>query len=117
VVRSMARANSARSEDETTEDEQTSDDVQNRVAQTINEEPSAAIPIPTLAREDDERVNLDEDVEQGHNIDEHEPLLGVGGSPQQEREGQSLWRNIVSASVSRLSGDTLWRQTPVDRNR
>ncbi|KIV80011.1 hypothetical protein PV11_07546 [Exophiala sideris] len=113
VVRSLARG-----EDETLENEQTSDDVQDRVAQTANEEPSAAIPIPTT--QDSRRV--DEDVERGQAVDA--PLLGEGEGDgegrniqrQQEGERVSVWRNI-SASVSRLSGDTLWRQTPVDRNR
>lgn len=108
VVRSLARG-----DDETLENEQTSDDVQERVAQTANEEPSAAIPIPTI-QGDGRRA--DEDVERGQAADA--PLLGEGGrnGRQQEGERQSVWRNI-SASVSRLSGDTLWRQTPVDRNR
>ncbi|KAI1629004.1 hypothetical protein EDD37DRAFT_615812 [Exophiala viscosa] len=113
VVRSLARG-----EDETLENEQTSDDVQDRVAQTVNEEPSAAIPIPSG---NDRRAN--EDVERGQAADA--PLLGEGEGEGEDRtvrqqEGevarQSVWRNI-SASVSRLSGDTLWRQTPVDRNR
>ncbi|OAP59648.1 hypothetical protein AYL99_06946 [Fonsecaea erecta] len=112
-----------------TEGERTSDDVQNRVAQTVNQEPSAAIPIPSLSRED-------EDVERGQDPDV--PLLGGseslssestitpqmlrqdhgrGSERRQGRDGQSMWRNMVSASVGRLSGDTLWRQTPVDRNR
>ncbi|ETI28669.1 hypothetical protein G647_01120 [Cladophialophora carrionii CBS 160.54] len=120
VVRSMARqraphvAEGDDSEDSGAEngvrlDESTSDDVQNRVAQTINEEPSAAIPIPTVGRED-------EDIERGQDPDV--PLGGLT-RPRHGRdgEGQSTWRNIVSGSVNRLSGDTLWRQTPVDRNR
>ncbi|KAK5267548.1 hypothetical protein LTR40_014345, partial [Exophiala xenobiotica] len=91
---------------------------------TTNEEASAAIPIPRdLLRDNDD----DGDVEQGQHVDVDvdAPLLeeeddddddvhqrqgGVG-------EASSVWRNI-SASVSRLSGDTLWRQsTPADRNR
>lgn len=119
VVRSLARTNSTLFDDDATEDEQTSDDVQNRVAQTTNDEPSAAIPIPTLIR-DDHAVDDDEDVERGRDAeaDVGSPLLGSPeAQQQQERERQSVWRNIVSASVSRLSGDTLWRQTPIDRNR
>ncbi|KIX06465.1 uncharacterized protein Z518_04441 [Rhinocladiella mackenziei CBS 650.93] len=118
VVRSLARANSARFDDDT-EEGMTGDEVQNRVAQTVNEEPSAAIPIPSPARDHEaNRVDVDEDVERGQDADVDEPLLGqsMTGQPQ-ERERQSIWRNIVSASVNRLSGDTLWRQTPVDRNR
>jgi len=114
VVRSLARAGSARWEDETLQDEQTSDDVQNLAAQTTNNEPSAAaIPIPIRI----EHGRTDDDVEQGREIEA--PLLGGQRTQQSDRHGepQSLWRNIVGASVSRLSGDTLWRQTPVDRNR
>ncbi|KEF58256.1 uncharacterized protein A1O9_06182 [Exophiala aquamarina CBS 119918] len=112
VVRSLARAGSARWEDEMLQ-EHTTDDVQSLVAETTNDEPSAAIPIPTRTEED----RIDDDVEQGRDIEE--PLMGGSRDQQSDRHGerQSLWRNIVSASVSRLSGDTLWRQTPVDRNR
>ncbi|KIW35608.1 uncharacterized protein PV07_02294 [Cladophialophora immunda] len=142
VVRSMARQGMQRYDEEDEDDdigdslefgrregERTSDDFQNRVAQTVNQEPSAAIPIPSLSRED-------EDVERGQDPDV--PFLGGSDSvssestitPQRlrqdhgrgterrrDREGQSMWRNMVSASVGRLSGDTLWRQTPVDRSR
>ncbi|KAH0841283.1 PA domain-containing protein [Fonsecaea pedrosoi] len=144
VVRSMARQGLQRyDEDDEEEDdisgdnfgvgrrqgEGTSDDIQTRVAQTVNREPSAAIPIPSLNRDN-------EDVERGQDPDV--PLLGGAESlssettitPQRlrqdhargperrgDREGQSMWRNMVSASVGRLSGDTLWRQTPVDRSR
>jgi hypothetical protein len=108
------------------QDEETSDDVQNRVAQTVNEEPTSAIPIPSPARDE-------EDIERGQDLDV--PLLGGNESlessssstittrdaprPRHGRDGerQSMWRNVVSASVNRLSGDTLWRQPPVDRNR
>jgi len=105
VVRSLARTSSGRgrASDHRGPDEQTSDDVQDRVAQTVNSEPSSAIPIP--AREDD---IMDEDVERGEGLD---------APPTRQPERQSAWRNIVNASVSRLSGDTVWRQTPNDRSR
>ncbi|KIW44801.1 uncharacterized protein PV06_03248 [Exophiala oligosperma] len=116
VVRSLARTDS-RNEEDATEGEQTSDDVQERAAQTTNEEASAAIPIPTLLRDGDE------DVEQGRAVDAGDdvPLLDDGQHPGRQnlataRDGGAVWRSI-SASVSRLSGETLWRQTPVDRNR
>lgn len=129
VVRSMARGGPARLDESAGADrefEQTSDDVQNRVVQTSNNEPSAAIPIPSITRDGAHR-EVDEDVERGQDAaaDADVPLLGSSTNPRQQglqdrdrdRERQSMWRNIVSASVSRLSGDTLWRQTPVDRNR
>ena len=141
VVRSLARqrTGSLNDDDSDVEDEAnagvqpaetTSDDIQSRVAQTVNDEPSAAIPIPSFNRDD-------EDIERGQDLDV--PLLegdeslessstiaATSGSVTDTRplsrrgrdgERQSLWRNIVSASVNRLSGDTLWRQPPVDRNR
>ncbi|KAL2425984.1 hypothetical protein ABEF95_008553 [Exophiala dermatitidis] len=110
VVRSLAHANTERSDEGGSGDELTSDDVQDRVAQTANEEPSAAIPIPSLGRGEDGREDVDEDIERGHDADV--PLVG----DMRGQERQSLWRNL-GASVSRLSGDTLWRQTPLDRNR
>lgn len=103
VVRSMARAN-PQSVDQRQPGEETSDDIQSRAAQTTNEEPSAAIPIP--ARLDDSE---DEDVERGQ--DNEESVLS------QTQERQSAWRNVIARSLSRLSGDTVWRQTPTDRNR
>ena len=125
VVRNMARSNSMRWEDDGLDGEQTSDDVQNRVAQIANEEPSSAITIPTSSPppvlSDEERGDMDNDIERGQ--DNNEPLFGGTGPDtdgrQQNRhpERQSSWRNIINASVGRLSGDTVWRQTPVDRNR
>ncbi|KIW15552.1 hypothetical protein PV08_05600 [Exophiala spinifera] len=115
VVRSLARTDS-RYEEDVTEGEQTSDDVQERAAQTTNEDVSAAIPIPTLLRD------ANHDVEQGHAVDAEDdvPLLNgqhAGGQNlAAARDGSTVWRSI-SASVSRLSGETLWRNTPVDRNR
>jgi hypothetical protein len=136
VVRSMnrQRASGLADDDEDDTDHEdgilqgtsTGDDMQSRVAQSVNLEPSAAIPIPTVSRDD-------EDIERGQDPDV--PLLATEDSldssstrtssarstprPGLGRDGerQSLWRNIMSASVTRLSGDTLWRQTPVDRNR
>lgn len=99
----MARAN-PQSVDQRQPGEETSDDIQSRAAQTTNEEPSAAIPIP--ARLDDSE---DEDVERGQ--DNEESVLS------QTQERQSAWRNVIARSLSRLSGDTVWRQTPTDRNR
>lgn len=103
VVRSMARSNQ-HGTDQRQSGEETSDDVQSRAAQTVNEEPSAAIPIP-IRVEDIE----DEDIERGQDID------GTLLSP--PTEPQSAWRNVVARSLSRLSGDTVWRQTPNDRSR
>lgn len=101
VVRSMAHGFS---NDRRQEGENRSDDVQARAAETVNESPSAAIPIPRLADEDEE------DIEQG--TDSSVPL---NGSSNIARSG---WRSLASLSISALSGDTaVWRQSPADRNR
>ena len=102
VVRSMSRAEAGDAEDV----EPSSDEVQNRIAHTVNDEPSSAIPIPVR----DDSIE-DEDVEQGQAVDD--PLLE---GPPVER--QANWRNILASSLTRLSGDTVWRQTPSsDRSR
>jgi hypothetical protein len=86
------------------EGENRSDDVQARAAETVNESPSAAIPIPRLSDENDE------DIEQG--TDASAPLNGSSNGP------RPAWRNLASLSISALSGDTaVWRQSPADRNR
>lgn len=103
VVRSVARG----SHDDGPADEGMSgEDLQSRVAETVNEEPSSAIPIPVRGEDEAE----DEDVERGQGIDE--PLLG-----RQQADQHSSWRNILATSLSRLSGETVWRQTPSDRSR
>ncbi|KAF7506326.1 hypothetical protein GJ744_011899 [Endocarpon pusillum] len=101
VVRSMAHGNLS---DRRQAGENRSDDVQTRAAETVNDSPSAAIPIPRLSDEDDE------DIERG--TDASAPLqVGTNSA----RLG---WRNLTSLSISALSGDTaVWRPSPADRNR
>lgn len=84
--------------------ENRADDIQARAAETANDSPSAAIPIPRLSDEDDE------DIERG--AESLGPLrIGTNGA----RLG---WRNLTSLSISALSGDTaVWRPSPADRNR
>ena len=106
VVRSMTRAGQGSSSDQRQAGEQTSDDVQSRAAQTVNENPTAAIPIPMRVEDSD-----DGDVERGQ--DAEEPLLGPA-----DAERQYAWRNVIARSLSRLSGDTVWQQqTPENRSR
>jgi hypothetical protein len=101
VVRSMAHGSSAQHREA---GENRSDDIQARAAETVNESPSAAIPIPRL---DDEE---EEDIERG--TDASTPLIGNRNGP------RSAWRSLASLSISVLSGDTaVWRQSPADRNR
>lgn len=104
VVRSMAHAD--QQNDQRQEGELRSDDVQARAAETINNSPSAAIPI--LSRIDDS--DDDSDVERG--TDSVEPSTSSS-----QATPRSAWRNLVSGGLSNLSGDTVWRQTPADRNR
>lgn len=111
VVRSLTRsstsgAESSSEEDSRRDDVQTSDDVQEQAAGTVNEESSAAIPIPV--RETD---SVDEDIERGESADA--PLLS-GPRRSQPANG---WRGVISGSISRLSGETVWRSTPNDRTR
>ena len=88
------------------EGENRSDDIQAQAAETVNDSPSAAIPI--LARIDDS--DDDSDVERG--TDAVQP-----STSNSQPTPRSAWRNLVSGNLSTLSGDTVWRQTPADRNR
>ena len=92
--------------DQRHEGETRSDDVQARAAETVNESPSAAIPI--LARIDDS--DDDSDVERG--ADDRQP-----SASNSQPTPRSAWRNLASGNSSTLSGDTVWQQTPADRNR
>ena len=92
--------------DQRQEGENRSDDVQARAAETVNDSPSAAIPIPARMDDSDD----DSDVERGS--DALQPL-----NSNSQPASRSAWRNLVSGNLSTLSGDTVWRQTPADRNR
>lgn len=99
VVRSLQRSSRIGEEDNTEDGEETSDDVQDRAAMTVNDEATSAIPIldedGPLMDEDP-----DQDVERGEDVSRREQ----GGD---RRAGR--WRGIIGASLSNLSGDTLWR--------
>lgn len=109
VVRSLARAasdDSAVEQDNTEPGEETSDDIQERAATTVPDNASAAaIPIPD--RQETPNI-MDEDIERG----EEAPL-----EQDAQRPIASRWRGIINASLSNLSGDTVWRTNSVDRNR
>lgn len=111
VVRSMQKNNASgeESEDNREPGEQTADDVQERVATTVPEDPAvAAIPIPE--RQDTQNL-MDEDIERGNDTSHQESEAGTS------RPVASRWRGIINASLSNLSGDTLWRANSEDRNR
>jgi hypothetical protein len=106
VVRSL-RANGSVSDDQTEDGEETSSDVQDRAAETVNDSPTASIPIP--ARLDSADEDDDEDIERGQD-DEQD-------SEENRPAPQSAWRNLLSGSLSALSGETLRQQSPRDRTR
>lgn len=106
VVRSL-RANSGAADSQTEDGEETSSDMQDRAAETVNDSPTASIPIP--ARLDSADEDDDEDIERGQHdeqdSEEHRPAP------------RSAWRNLLSGSLSALSGETLRQQSPRDRTR
>ncbi|KAK5938697.1 hypothetical protein PMZ80_008889 [Knufia obscura] len=109
VVRSVQRSGPAGDSEEDNREpgDETADAVQERVATTVPDDTStASIPIPD--RQDMPNL-MDEDVERGEEI----PPSAQHG----QRPLASRWRNIVNASLSNLSGDTVWRTNSVDRNR
>lgn len=109
VVRSLAKASSddnASEGDNREPGEETADGVQERAATTVPDNASAAaIPIPD--RQDAPSI-MDDDIERGE-----EALV----EQDTQRPIASRWRGIVNASLSNLSGDTVWRTNSVDRNR
>lgn len=101
VVRSMARSS------QTTEGSSSaspyhpnseSNDVQVVAAETSNDSPSAAIPIP--------RDN--NDIERGDDM--ADTLV-------EDQSGRRGWRGLASLSLSAFSGEVAWRQAQADRNR
>ncbi|KAK2736166.1 hypothetical protein FQN55_001765 [Onygenales sp. PD_40] len=105
VVRSMGQRSSSAHRAE--RPERMSDDIQARIAETRNDSPSAAAPLPDTPDE------LDSDLERG---DSSTSLLNSSESS----SSQSNWRNLASLSLSALSGDSMWHQsrpTRSDRNR
>jgi len=109
VVRSMQRSGPSEDNEEDNREpgDETADTVQERVATTIPDDTStASIPIPD--RQDVPNL-MDQDVERGEDLPPTEQ--------NEQRPIGSRWRGIINASLSNLSGDTLWRTSSVDRNR
>ena len=82
-----------------------SEAIQVQAAETINDSPSSAIPIPC------DRHDLEggeDDLAATLVNDEHGP---EASSP---RRG---WRDLASLSLSAFSGEAAWRQAQADRNR
>ncbi len=106
MVRSMAQPSSDTSPDTSLHhpyrDDPTNADVQVQAAETTNESPSAAIPIPR-----------DIDLEQGDDM----AATLVDDQPEASTP-RSTWRGLAaSMSLSAFSGEGAWRQAQEDRNR
>ncbi|MCJ1474563.1 hypothetical protein MMC13_003222 [Lambiella insularis] len=83
-----------------------SDEVQDQAAETTNESPSSAIPIPRSS--DDGELDL----ERGDDI----AATLVNDQPDAFSPRRS-WRGLASLSLSAFSGEAAWRQAQADRNR
>lgn len=106
VVRSLAQPSSTTSPDasihEIHRDNVDDADIQVQAAETANESPSAAIPIPR-----------DLDLERGDDM----AATLVNDQPQASTS-RSGWRGLAaSMSLSAFSGEAAWRQAQEDRNR
>lgn len=77
------------------------EDVQAQAAETANESPSAAIPIPR-----------DNDLERGDDM----AATLVNDQPETSTS-RSSWRGLTSLSLSAFSGEAGRRQAQADRNR
>ena len=81
----------------------TEEDVQIQAAETTNDSPSSAIPIPRDANADLERGD---------------DMAATLVNDQQEGSSPSRgWRGLASLSLSAFSGEAAWRQAQADRNR
>ena len=84
-------------------DDPEDNDIQIQAAETINDSPSSAIPIP--------REN-DLDIERGEDM--AATLVNDQPGTSSSRSG---WRGLASLSLSAFSGEAAWRQAQADRNR
>ncbi|EEP80679.1 predicted protein [Uncinocarpus reesii 1704] len=104
VVRSLGPNTSGTRVEQT---EPMSDDGQARIAETRNDSPTSAVPIP------DE--DLDSDLERGVS-----PSASLLDGSRRHAAAPSSWRNLANLSLSALSGDSMWHQprhTGSHRNR
>ncbi len=84
------------------QDEPDDSDIQTQAAETANESPSAAIPIPR-----------DSDLERGDDM----AATLVNDQPE-ESMPRNGWRGLAaSLSLSAFSGEAAWRQAQADRDR
>ena len=88
------------------------EDIQTQVAETINDSPSSAIPIPRSPDQDDD------DLERG---DDDMAATLVNDQPH-GFSSRGAWRGLASLSLSAFHGDAAWRSADArnaeaDRNR
>lgn len=104
VVRSMthpSRTASASSSQPPFQDNSDSNDVQAQAAETTNESPTAAIPIP-----------YDADPERGDDM----AATLVNDQPEASSP-RRVWTGLTSMGLSAFSGEAAWREAQADRNR
>ncbi|KAL8862242.1 MAG: hypothetical protein Q9178_001251 [Gyalolechia marmorata] len=83
-------------------DNEDQDDVQVQAAQTSNDSPSAAIPIPRDAV----------DLERGDDM-----ASTLVNDPPEASSSRRSWHGLASFSLSAFSGEAAWRRAQADRNR
>lgn len=84
----------------------TAGDVQDQVAETTNQSPTAAIPIP-----------YPNDLELGDEEDLAATLVNDQGESASSSAQQGVWRGLANMSLSAFSGEAVWRRAREDRSR
>ncbi|KAI9819114.1 MAG: hypothetical protein M1827_007270 [Pycnora praestabilis] len=109
VVRSMARGSPSNSRFAPYHDEP-EEDIQTRAAETTNDSPSSAIPIPRNIVEEADLERGDESAATLIN-DRPPPTTTTTSNP------RTVWRGLANLSLAAFSGEAAWRQAQADRNR
>jgi hypothetical protein len=84
-----------------------SDEYQDEAAETVNDSPSSAIPIPRSAEDDT-------DLEQGDSEDMAATLVNNRVDTFSPRRG---WRAMLTLSLGAFTGEAIWMQAQADRTR
>ncbi|KAL8708098.1 MAG: hypothetical protein Q9220_006952 [cf. Caloplaca sp. 1 TL-2023] len=105
VVRSLAKTGEKSSDPSAqpnTSEPVATEDVQTQAAETSNDSPTAAIPIPRDIS----------DLERGDDM-----AATLVNEPPETSSSRRGWRGLASFSLSAFSGEAAWRQAQADRNR
>ncbi|MCJ1287322.1 hypothetical protein MMC26_006670 [Xylographa opegraphella] len=128
VVRSLASSSSPSTPSPTTPSHPTAplspSSIQAQAAESTNESPSSAIPIPLPRSADDSALDLERGGARDDDDDDddlaatlvNDPPDGAF-SPRHSGGGGGGWRGLASLSLSAFSGEAAWRQAQADRNR